>query len=741
MNKKRKIQRLLAAVLVGIMTVISVNVIPASAEENPAEDKKKVLFSSDFENAGSSFTEDGWTKVTAYKWYSGGDWEYPDWTLKANYNNQKVLKFAPSLWADKVRAVKTISTENIKELVVEFDAISPNGQTVQFGLTDYIAQSTGGYLSNTGQTVSMWSGIPEEWTRVKVVFTFDTTGILYDVYTKSTADAGAEYEAVSGATGRVQSNYASGNVLNLCIFATAMQQNTAAYFDNVEVYEIVRDSGSIVYENENLFMTDFENKSSSFTQDGWTKVTAYKWYSGGDWEYPDWTIKGSYDNQNVLKFAPSLWADKIRAVKTISTENMKELVVEFDAISPNGQTVQFGLTDYIAQSTGGYLSNTGQTVSMWSGTPEEWTRVKVVFTFDTAGASYAVYTKSTADAGAEYEAVSGATGKVPENYASGNVLNLCIFATAMPQSTVAYFDNFSVYTIHAYKNGKCIECGKYRDGIAALEGYSLTLAEGTIGLNFYMEMNPEMEDVSKTEMRFTVNGRTQTVAYADAKNDDSGNYRVFTCEVYAKQMADEITAVMYNNGAAGNIYTYSVKQYADKLLADEAAYAKEIPLVQAMLNYGAYAQEYFRYNTENPANGGTYLGDKTLNTVTADLLAAYVGNIATGNDRVKLTSASLVLDAQTSLRLYLSIADDVTVEGLKQSRYGSYVERKGILPQDLTEDVTVSVSYGEQSVDITYNCMAYCHNVLKSSGATEELKNVVRALYLYSQSAAAYAGE
>jgi len=486
-----------------------------------------------------------------------------------------------------------------------------------------------------------------------------------------------------------------------------------------------------------LFSSNFENTSSSLAEDGWTKVTAYKWFTGGEWEYPSWVGKGNYDNQRVLQFTPAQYAGNIRAVKTISIENIKELVVEFDAISPNGQKVEFGLTDYIAESTGGYLSNIGQTVSMWSGTPAEWAKVKVVFTVDTAGITYAAYTKNAVDTEAEYEAASGATGTVPGNYISDNALNLCIFA-ALGGGQVAYFDNFSVYTVHAYKNGKCVDCGKYKDGIAALGGYSLTLAEGTIGLNFYMDMNKEIVDVSKTEMSFTVNGRTQTVAYADAKNDDSGNYRVFTCEVYAKQMADEITAVMYYDGVAGNTYTYSVKQYADKILADEAAYAKEIPLVQAMLNYGSYAQEYFAYNTENPANGGTYLGDKALSTVTTELLASYTGNTAIGNDSVKVTSASLVLDAQTALRLYLSVADGVTVDGLKQSAHGSYVERREILPQDLTKDVTISVLYGGESVDLTYNCMTYCHNVLKSNTTTDVLKNVVRALYLYSQSAANY---
>ena len=268
----------------------------------------------------------------------------------------------------------------------------------------------------------------------------------------------------------------------------------------------------------------------------------------------------------------------------------------------------------------------------------------------------------------------------------------------------------------------------------------MILQEGTIGLNFHMDMNSEVADLSKTEMRFTVNGKTQVMSYDEAQTSEG--YRVFACEVDAKQMADEIIAVMYNDGVAGSAYTYSVKEYADKVLADSTTYAKEIPLVQAMLNYGTYAQEYFGYNTENPANGGTYLGNTALSTVTADSLASYCESTAAGNESVKLTSASLVLDAKTTLRLYLSVADGVTVEGLKTSKYGSYIEKTDILPQDLTKDVTINVSYGDnETITITYNCMAYCYNVLKSSTTKDALRNVVSALCLYNRSAVAYVGQ
>ncbi len=744
MNKKRKLQRLLAAVLAGIMTIVSVNAIPAFAEENMPDVKKKLLFSSNFDRADSSLAEDGWTKATSYRWFSQGYWEYPQYVGKGTFEGEAVMQFGFQYYT-YYRATKTLSTEGMKELVVEFDVIASNGQTAKIGLMDLVPETTGTYISNIGQDVCLWSGAPSVWTRVKVEVALGMNEATATTYTKDAKDPSAAYEPVDAyknvSIGRA---YLADDSVNICFYSDFASQDKI-YFDNVEMYSIVTEAEEVEYKEEQLFGANFENSSSTFQEDGWTEATAWRYGSSWTpnwWEYPDRLLKTRYDNKNVLQFYSTNWAYH-RVVKSVSIEGLTEMSVEFDMISQNGVTVQFGLVDLAPAGDNAYNEKNNYKIGdvLWSGAQTEWTRVKVVFSLSKSGVMTTAYTKNLADAEAQYEEVSGyLSHNVSELYTTGDALNVCLYSEFGGGSSVI-FDNFGVYTTHAYKNGKCIDCGKYKDGIAALGGYSLTLAEGTIGLNFYMDMNAELPDASKTEMQFTVNGRTQTMTYADAKSDDTGNYRIFTCEVYAKQMADEITAVMYNDGASGNTYTYSVKQYADKLLADEAAYAKEIPLVQAMLNYGSYAQEYFRYNTENLANGGTYLGEKALSAVTTDVLAVYAGNITTGNDRVKLISASLVLDAQTSLRLYLSIPHDVTVEGLKQSRYGSYVERKGILPQDLTEDVTESVSYGEQSVDITYNCMAYCHNVLKSSGATEELKNVVRALYLYSQSAAAYAGK
>lgn len=497
---------------------------------------------------------------------------------------------------------------------------------------------------------------------------------------------------------------------------------------SVNVIPVAAEESGVEVETESLF-------SATFDQAYWTpsEVVAAYGFTGtndcGSGRGEDCTL---VTNGTAMYLTSSNRWGQRSVWKSINVPNEEKITIEFDTIAQaTNPDFRVGMIDVEPNSS------KPVDLDLYRVHNTEWTKVKIEIQYDTDGSAVSTaYTKSMSDENAEYVAVEGYTDvAVSKDYAADGVTNIYFFA--QPEKSDVAIDNLDIYTNHAYKNGKCTVCGDYKDDIAAVAGYNLTLQEGTVGLNYHMDINSKVADLSKTEMRFTVNGKTQTMSYDKAKT--SGDYRVFTCEVDAKQMTDEITAVMYNDGVAGTAYTYSVKEYADKILADSTTYAKEIPLVQAMLNYGTYAQEYFDYNTENPANGGTYLGNTALSTVTADSLESYTQNTKAGNESVKLTSASLVLDAKTALRLYLNVADGVTVEGLKQSKYGSYVEKADILPQDLTKDVTINVSYGDsQNATITYNCMAYCYNVLKNS-TNDALKNVVSALCLYSQSATAYA--
>ena len=325
--------------------------------------------------------------------------------------------------------------------------------------------------------------------------------------------------------------------------------------------------------------------------------------------------------------------------------------------------------------------------------------------------------------------------------------------TAWKRVTMDYTTGDTTYALLYAQNDTGEECTFLIDDIsltkvptAQLAGYTITLG-GKIGLNFHMKLDSLVTDETDYSMKFTHNGVTEEVALSEAEVE--GNIYKFTHEVAAKEMTDVITAQMFYKGeAVSEIYTYSVDEYAKTIIENGnsvySSYAVE--LVQAMLNYGSYAQKYFNYKVDDLANDGTHLGTTVLNDVTAETMEAYTNNTETGNDDVKLNSASLILESQTKLRLYIEDngIENITYnnEPLSKKNNKFYVEKSDILPQDLDKDVTLTLMYNDSSVvEVSYNCMAYGYVVLKNDGVEDSLKDVVRALYLYGQAAKTYASQ
>ena len=277
----------------------------------------------------------------------------------------------------------------------------------------------------------------------------------------------------------------------------------------------------------------------------------------------------------------------------------------------------------------------------------------------------------------------------------------------------------------------------------SLSFYSISL-NGDVAINYYMTLPAAVAADETAYMLFTMadGEQIQVPVTEEQKVTVNGDtYYKFTASVAAKEMTDDVKAQFIYAGGETEVYTYSVKQYADTILAGE--YQDELKaLVSAMLQYGAYAQLHFGYNT------GKLAAEPAQMSVTAADLADHASTAAQGTDLAKLYAASLLLKSETSLRLFFQVADgaalsascdgsDMTVN----SRSGLYyVDVTNISAKDLDEKVSVAISDGTDSVEVGYDPMTYCYNVLNAAEGTyaESLLNVVRALYLYNQAANAY---
>ena len=317
-------------------------------------------------------------------------------------------------------------------------------------------------------------------------------------------------------------------------------------------------------------------------------------------------------------------------------------------------------------------------------------------------------------------------------------------------------------------------------GIGAhLYGHSISL-DGDIGVNFYMELDPAVAESDTAYMLFTVSkndGSTETKrVYVKEVLDKTATvgdktYYQFKCRVAAKDMTAEITAQMHDGDIAGEEYTYSVKEYAAKILEspetyfpDEDKRSKGVALVKAMLNYGSYAQVYFDPEIDDiddyrVACYGLETDLWMVNEITARTIS-WALNKKTPHvvvpDGVTFEGATLSLKSETTLSLYFKNPDnvqfDVTPGVLNPD--GTYIETdpsgdytivriRGISAKDLNYVMRIDINCTGQDVDyyVVYKPLYYCQRVLESDTTSDELKNVCKALFCYWQAANGYFGD
>lgn len=264
-------------------------------------------------------------------------------------------------------------------------------------------------------------------------------------------------------------------------------------------------------------------------------------------------------------------------------------------------------------------------------------------------------------------------------------------------------------------------------------GATVTLG-GNIGVNFHMLLADSVISDSGAYMQFELpDGKVSSmpVSYAKQSVIDGTEYYVFPCEIPAKEMSEDITAqiILGDGTAVGTKQTYSVSDYADSI--NKGDYTDETKaLVKAMTDYGDYAKAYF--------NNSIVTTTIENNAVTAEILADFsMKSSGSLPDGIKYYGSSLLLESDTALRHYFRVADGTGVEnynfsGNKGNYY--YIDVADIQANMLGK--TSNVTVGDYT--ISYSPMSYAYAVMKSNTASDNLKNVVRALYLYNQAAVNY---
>ncbi len=263
------------------------------------------------------------------------------------------------------------------------------------------------------------------------------------------------------------------------------------------------------------------------------------------------------------------------------------------------------------------------------------------------------------------------------------------------------------------------------DPVGYVENWGLMLQD-SIGVNFDMCVRTQTADVV-----VTVDG-AETV-FSDVK--DGQHIRV---ALAAAQMTDTISVQLVDkNGNESQVYRYSVRQYADTILAGDYDDTTKA-LVKAMLRYGGKAQLFFNHNTENLADAGIAVEQLKVPAEYPDVTVE--GKAA----NVSFYGASLLFRDRTAVRLYFRVDGNVAAHTFtsgvrtyvpvwKDGMY--YIEIDGISPADLDESYSVTV---DGTLTVSYSPRDYILRMYNQKDSSQTLKDVVCAMYTYLHAAEAY---
>ncbi len=304
--------------------------------------------------------------------------------------------------------------------------------------------------------------------------------------------------------------------------------------------------------------------------------------------------------------------------------------------------------------------------------------------------------------------------------------------------------------VHADLNvfGYCEACQVKITGASISIGSSLTM-------NYQVEIldSSIIEEGYNVAMQFTMNGNTVLVyppMYGADSLETLSSYR-FSFEGIAPQnMASLIDAVLVLVDVEGNFVKalaskagYSVKENAEKLL--ETYYYEDylVQLVTDMLEYGAAAQEYRDFNTDNKANAGLeYLPSEKLPNADENVKEIITAEGIEIGD-VYFASATVWFDNVNRIGVKLSTTENATlyVNGTKAELDGTVYYTGAIYATDFGRVFTFELYDGETLVQtLKYSVASYVYSMMNKTenGELTEMANLARALYRYGFSANAY---
>ena len=313
-------------------------------------------------------------------------------------------------------------------------------------------------------------------------------------------------------------------------------------------------------------------------------------------------------------------------------------------------------------------------------------------------------------------------------------------------STTYYTTNPTGETphVHAYDSTGVCACG---EKLISIDSAALKLDE-----DIDVIYNATVPEGTVATMTFTMNGETTTVS-----GDGSQGF-VFE-GVNPQCMGDNISAtltVTYGGKSyACTKASYSVKTYCTDMLAKSGTTTELRKLLSDTLAYGAAAQTYMSYKTNALVTSGVTGTSYSTFTALSGLAPVFTGTAAespvwTGAYVTLTDNVNMVFRFASPNKTGLSVK--VTYNGKTTTFSGTSitavsgmsgvyeVKLTGIKATDFGQTVTAKFYKSSAQVGDTLGYSVNTYICAKQNDSNTALKNLVRTLYNYGASAAAYAG-
>lgn len=290
---------------------------------------------------------------------------------------------------------------------------------------------------------------------------------------------------------------------------------------------------------------------------------------------------------------------------------------------------------------------------------------------------------------------------------------------------------------------------------------SLSLSDN-IGFNIYMRISDDVLSDDGAMMIIT-NSDGKTIkklisSYETTTYQDKLVKKIVSMVPAAKMSGKLSFKILKSDGTESSSYTCSVMDYANEMIKKantDTECKKALPLVKAMLNYGAYSQIYFGEDKTNLANA-ILKDDNTATIKSEDIIKSitYSEQGLFSNKDLEYIGASLICGSDTSLKLYFNNKNKLTEKQIK-GRYdistldknkhdydtgvdGSifWIKIKGIKPAELGNVYGVNLVSDDGSVIVETSPYVYVKKALESGDS--RLQNLCKAMWAYGQAAREY---